>query len=60
MSESEQAKFDPVEFLTSAGLGRKVVHLKPKQMFFAQGESADSVFYLQEGRAKLTVISDPS
>jgi CRP/FNR family cyclic AMP-dependent transcriptional regulator len=58
MNEPGHAKFDPAVFLANAGLGRKVVHLKPKQMFFAQGDSADSVFYLQTGRARLTVISD--
>jgi CRP-like cAMP-binding protein len=35
-----------------------MVHLKPKQVFFSQGNSADAVFYLQKGRAKLTVVSD--
>jgi CRP/FNR family cyclic AMP-dependent transcriptional regulator len=43
--------------LAKAGPGRKVVQLKPKQVFFSQGESANAVFYLQKGRAKLTVIS---
>jgi CRP-like cAMP-binding protein len=31
--------------------------LKPKQAFFAQGGRADSIFYLQRGRAKQTVVS---
>jgi CRP-like cAMP-binding protein len=31
--------------------------LKPKQFFFSQGDPANAVFYIQEGRAKLTVIS---
>jgi CRP-like cAMP-binding protein len=31
--------------------------MKPKQVFFPQGEPANAVFYLQKGRAKLTVIS---
>jgi len=33
------------------------VQLKPKQAFFTQGDEADCVFYLQDGRAKLTVLS---
>jgi CRP-like cAMP-binding protein len=49
--------FDLAEFLASAGLGRRIVELKPKQTFFSQGDSADSVFYLQKGRAKITVVS---
>ena len=49
--------FDLIAFLTTAGVGRKIVQLKPKQAFFSQGSPADSIFYLQTGRAKLTVVS---
>ena len=49
--------FDAAAFLANAGLGRRIVQLKPKQAFFSQGSPADSVFYLQKGRAKLTVVS---
>ena len=31
--------------------------MKANQAFFTQGDPADSVFYLQSGRAKLTVVS---
>jgi CRP-like cAMP-binding protein len=41
----------------SAGLGRRIVQLAPKDTFFSQGEPADSIFYLQKGRAKITVVS---
>jgi CRP/FNR family transcriptional regulator, cyclic AMP receptor protein len=57
MDSSKKQPFDAAAFLASAGLGRRIVHLKPKQVFFTQGDSADSVFYLQKGRAKLTVVS---
>jgi CRP-like cAMP-binding protein len=49
--------FDLAGFLAKSGLGRQIVHVKPNQAFFAQGDPADCVFYLQSGRAKLTVIS---
>jgi CRP-like cAMP-binding protein len=49
--------FDTAAFLANAGLGRKIIELKPKETFFTQGDKADSVFYLQKGRAKLTVVS---
>ena len=49
--------FDLLAFLANAGLGRRIVELKPKQAFFSQGDAADSVFYLQKGRAKITVVS---
>jgi CRP/FNR family cyclic AMP-dependent transcriptional regulator len=49
--------FDPSDFLSHAGLGRRVVHFKAKSVFFSQGNSADSIFFLQKGRARLTVVS---
>lgn len=50
-------KFDSAIFLANAGLGRTIVELKAKQTFFCQGDTADSVFYLQKGRARVTVVS---
>ena len=49
--------FNLAVFLEEAGVGRKVVHLLPKQTFFSQGDPAVSIFYLRTGRAKLTVVS---
>jgi CRP/FNR family cyclic AMP-dependent transcriptional regulator len=57
MVELERPTFDALAFLTNAGLGRRIVHLTPKQTFFSQGDPADSVFYLQQGRARVTVVS---
>ncbi|MGB7267344.1 MAG: Crp/Fnr family transcriptional regulator [Terracidiphilus sp.] len=50
-------KFDPISYLARAGVGRSITDVKPKENFFVQGDPADSVFYLQCGRAKLTVVS---
>jgi CRP-like cAMP-binding protein len=49
--------FDLATFLEEAGVGRRVVQLQPRQAFFSQGSSADSIYYLRTGRAKLTVVS---
>ena len=57
MVELEKPAFDAAAFLATAGLGRKIVQLKRKETFFAQGEPADSVFYLQKGQARVTVVS---
>jgi CRP/FNR family cyclic AMP-dependent transcriptional regulator len=57
MAEAKKTSFDPAAFLANAGLGRRIVRLRAKQAFFSQGSPADSIFYLQTGRAKLTVIS---
>ena len=54
---ASETSFDPVAFLANSGLGRKLVSLKAKEAFFSQGDPADCVFYLQTGRAKLTVVS---
>src|SRR5580658_11187808 len=56
-TENESAAFTPAAFLASAGLHRQIVELKPQQTFFCQGDRADCIFYLQKGRAKLTVVS---
>ncbi len=58
MTELENTDFDAAAFLGKAGLGRRTVRLKPKEAFFFQGDPADSVFYLQKGRARISVISD--
>jgi CRP-like cAMP-binding protein len=57
MVEPEKPTFDVAAFLASAGLGRRIVQLAPKQVFYSQGDPADAVFYLQRGRARLTVVS---
>jgi CRP-like cAMP-binding protein len=57
MAEARSMTFDLAAFLEEAGVGRTVVHLKDKQVFFSQGDSADAIFYLRTGRAKLTVVS---
>src|ERR1019366_10025952 len=50
-------QFDPAVFLTTAGSGRAFTRYQARHVFFSQGDKADSVFYLQGGRAKLTVLS---
>ena len=57
MSAVETMPFDAAVFLATTGQGRKFVRLKAKRIFFSQGNPADCVFYLQSGRAKLTVVS---
>jgi CRP/FNR family transcriptional regulator, cyclic AMP receptor protein len=49
--------FDPQAFLASVGVGRTVHLFKPKQAVFSQGERADTVFYIQEGAVRLSVVS---
>ena len=49
--------FDPKKFLATIGQGRKVVAFPRKQTIFTQGDSADAVFYIQQGKVRLTVVS---
>jgi len=57
ITNKDNSPFDPAAFLAQAGLGRRFVDVKPDQTFFTQGDPADSVFYLQSGRARLTVVA---
>ncbi len=56
-SLAQPSTFNPVDFLSHAGLGRRIFQLHADSRFYSQGDPADSVFYLRSGRAKLTVIS---
>ncbi len=49
----------PASYLASAESvkGRNLVHLKAKQVLFSQGTPAGSLFYIQSGRVKITVVS---
>ena len=49
--------FDPKKFLATIGTGRKVVAFSRKQKIFSQGDAADSVFYVQQGKVRLSVVS---
>ena len=48
--------FDASAFLERPGVGRRHLELAPCQTLFTQGDAADSVFYLQNGRVKVTVV----
>ncbi|MEA2942442.1 MAG: hypothetical protein QOD09_2971 [Bradyrhizobium sp.] len=50
--------FDPVTFLGKVGAGKTILNYQRNQTVFEQGDVADTVFYLQKGRIKLTVISE--
>jgi CRP/FNR family transcriptional regulator, cyclic AMP receptor protein len=49
--------FDPKDFLSRIGRGRSVAKFLPNDRIFTQGEPSNAVFYIQEGRVKLTVVS---
>jgi CRP/FNR family cyclic AMP-dependent transcriptional regulator len=51
------AQFDPKTFLSVINGGRKIETFSKKQTIFAQGDPSDAVFYIKEGKVKITVVS---
>jgi len=49
--------FDPKKFLANAGIGRTIHEYRAKQAIFSQGQSSDAVYYIQEGKVRLSVLS---
>jgi CRP/FNR family transcriptional regulator, cyclic AMP receptor protein len=50
--------FDPRLFLAKVGSGKTILEFHKNQVVFMQGSVAETVFYIQEGKVKLTVLSD--
>jgi CRP-like cAMP-binding protein len=57
LADKNNGKFDSKAFLAHGGIGRSLMTFEPKETLFTQGDQADAVFYLQSGRAKVTVVS---
>jgi CRP/FNR family transcriptional regulator, cyclic AMP receptor protein len=53
-----RASFDPRKFLAKVGEGKTISEFQKDEVVFTQGDAADTVFYIQKGRIKLTVISE--
>src|SRR5271157_2892966 len=51
------SRFDPKTFLSTMDGGRKIAAFPKKQPIFVQGDPSDAVFYIQEGKVRLTVVS---
>jgi CRP/FNR family cyclic AMP-dependent transcriptional regulator len=58
MTTKLSGQFDLHLFLRSAGEGRGALKFGKDAEVFSQGGVADAVYYLEKGRAKLTVISE--
>src|SRR5437016_7254991 len=53
-----KTEFDPQAFLAKVGAGKTILNIKKNQYVFEQGDVADTAFYIQKGRVKLTVVSE--
>ena len=50
--------FDPQAFLGRIGVGKTVERYRKNQKIFSQGGVADTVFFIQKGKVKITVLSE--
>jgi CRP/FNR family transcriptional regulator, cyclic AMP receptor protein len=57
MAQKLSRGFSSHAFLTLPGPGKTIKKYPPKHAVFSQGDSADAIYYLQEGKIKLTVVS---
>lgn len=57
VAAKKRSEFDPKTFLSTIDGGRKIATLSKKQTVFAQGDPSDAVFYIQNGKVRLTVVS---
>jgi CRP/FNR family transcriptional regulator, cyclic AMP receptor protein len=60
VSDPTKDSFDPQAFLAKVGTGKTISVYRKGQIIFAQGEVADTVFYIQTGSVKVVVLSDQS
>jgi CRP/FNR family transcriptional regulator, cyclic AMP receptor protein len=58
MTRKQNPSFDPKLFLAKVGEGRSIGKYRKDQIVFSQGDPADAVFYIQKGKAKVTVVSE--
>jgi CRP-like cAMP-binding protein len=49
--------FDPKAFLAVVGSGKTILEFEKNQTIFSQGDAADAVFYVQDGKVKISVVS---
>ncbi|SNS71340.1 cAMP-binding domain of CRP or a regulatory subunit of cAMP-dependent protein kinases [Granulicella rosea] len=57
MPGTKKVKFNPAQYMSSSALTHKTVHVAAGHLFYSQGDPANSLYYLESGRAKLIVVS---
>jgi CRP/FNR family transcriptional regulator, cyclic AMP receptor protein len=58
MGKLTKSAFDVQAFLAEVGVGKSIVEFKKDQNVFVQGDRADTVFFIQKGTVKLSVLSE--
>jgi CRP/FNR family transcriptional regulator, cyclic AMP receptor protein len=57
MTPKKKPPFQPKKFLNEVGTGRTIASFDQNAVIFAQGDSADALFYIRKGKVKLSVVS---
>jgi len=57
-ASKKRIAFDPKDFLAKIGSGRTNENFSAQDVIYAQGDAASTVYYLQKGKAKITVTSE--
>jgi CRP/FNR family transcriptional regulator, cyclic AMP receptor protein len=55
--KKQSSLFDSKAFLANISVQKTVQRYRPKQAIFSQGDRADSVFFIQEGKVRVSVLS---
>ena len=58
MTANRKGSVDPQGFLSVLNGGSTRSNYRKNQIVFAQGDAADAVFHIEEGKVKVTVISE--
>jgi CRP-like cAMP-binding protein len=58
MASKQPKRIEPNVLPASIGEGRSVAKYERGQLIFRQGDAADAVFYVQNGKVQITVVSD--
>jgi CRP/FNR family cyclic AMP-dependent transcriptional regulator len=58
MGKAAKNGFNPKVFLAKLGTGKAISEYRKDQVIYAQGDVADTIFYIQKGKVKIVVLSD--
>jgi CRP/FNR family cyclic AMP-dependent transcriptional regulator len=58
MGKSAEGSSDAEAFLAKLGAGKSILKFQRGRNVFVQGDRADRVFYIREGKVKVTVLSN--
>lgn len=57
MGTGKDTSYDVADALTRMGLRKRTLHFKTDQTVYTQGDVANDIFYLEQGRLKITIVS---